>query len=201
VSGVKPRLAARDYKHANRRDGGFDLGQYKQFGIGLGLGLAVALGVWLYDHRAGAPVVAEASDQPQPRAAKDSGEETPPDNATDTPNAAEGPAAQDLAFYDMLPSFEVQVPKGKEAGAAAPASRTVVQPGAYVIQAGSYRNQPDAERVRSQLAKLGIAATIQNADNWHRVRIGPFRDLAKLNSTARELRAADIDAIVMRVGD
>lgn len=197
---MKPRLTARDYKHANRREGGFNLAQYKQFGVGLVAGLAVALGVWLHDHREGATLGADVT-EPQPRAPKESAEETPPDNATDTPNAAEGPAAQDLAFYDMLPSFEVQVPKGREAAAAPPASRVVEQPGAYVIQAGSYRNQPDAERVRSQLAKLGIAATIQNADNWHRVRIGPFRDLAKLNATTRELRAADIDAIVMRVGD
>ncbi|MET0280610.1 MAG: SPOR domain-containing protein [Steroidobacteraceae bacterium] len=199
MNGSKPRLAARDYKQSGRRDGGFDLLQYRQFGAGLVVGLLAALGVWLYDHRSGA--AGGDAEAPQPRAASDAAEETPPDNATDTPSANEGPAAQDLAFYDMLPSFEVEVPKGRDARAAAPASRVVEQPGAYVVQAGSYRNQSDAERVRSQLAKLGIAATIQNADNWHRVRIGPFRDLGKLNATTRELRAADIDAIVMRVGD
>jgi cell division protein FtsN len=196
---AKPRLAARDYKQSGRREGGFDLLQYKQFGAGLAVGLVLALGVWLYDHRSGA--AGDAAEPPQPRAAADAAEETPPDNATDTLSASEGPAAQDLAFYDMLPSFEVEVPKGRDARVAAPASRVVEQPGAYVVQAGSYRNQPDAERVRSQLAKLGIAATIQNADNWHRVRIGPFRDLAKLNAVTRELRAANIEAIVMRVGD
>ena len=54
-------------------------------------------------------------------------------------------------------------------------------PGVYVLQAGSYRNQPDAERMRSMLAKQGIEATVQrvqvDADVWHRVRIGPIRDL------------------------
>jgi cell division protein FtsN len=190
VSGAKPRVSARDYKHAGRADGGgFDLNQYRQFGLGLGIGLAVALGVWIY-HMRSVPTT-QLAEQPLPQAAPASGEETP----------AEQEPANDYDFYDMLPKFEVQVPAKERAAGAAPATRPVEQPGAYVIQVGSYRNLPDAERLRLQLQKLGIDATIQHADSWHRVRIGPFRDLAKLNTIRRELRAADIDAIVMRVGD
>jgi hypothetical protein len=33
------------------------------------------------------------------------------------------------------------------------------------------------------------------------VRIGPISDLARLNATRKSLRDADIDAIVVRVGD
>ena len=32
-----------------------------------------------------------------------------------------------------------------------------------------------------------------DADVWHRVRIGPFRDLDRLNATRRQLRAAGIE--------
>ena len=79
------------------------------------------------------------------------------------------------------------------------------QPGAYVLQVGSYKNEAEAERVRGQLAKQGIEATVQrvavDADVWHRERIGPFRDLARLNATRKELRAAGIDIMMLRVGD
>jgi cell division protein FtsN len=40
-----------------------------------------------------------------------------------------------------------------------------------------------------------------DADVWHRVRIGPLRDLAKLNAIRGQLRTADIDAILIRLGD
>jgi hypothetical protein len=33
------------------------------------------------------------------------------------------------------------------------------------------------------------------------VVIGPISDLSKLNATRRQLRAADIDALIIRVGD
>ncbi len=40
-----------------------------------------------------------------------------------------------------------------------------------------------------------------DADVWHRVRIGPISDLAELNRIRDRLRSADIDALVIRVGD
>jgi cell division protein FtsN len=84
-------------------------------------------------------------------------------------------------------------------------SAKVERPGVYVLQAGSYRNQADAERVRAQLGKQGIPATVQrvavDTDVWHRVRVGPVRDLTQLNRMRDSLRAADIDALVIRVGD
>ena len=121
-----------------------------------------------------------------------------------TPAGDEAGGAQ-YDFYEMLPKFEVVVPeKDRDVKPDAPAS-TVERPGVYVLQAGSYRNQPDAERVRSQLALQGIQAVVQrvavDADVWHRVRIGPISDLRELNRVRDRLRAADIDALVIRVGD
>jgi cell division protein FtsN len=40
-----------------------------------------------------------------------------------------------------------------------------------------------------------------DADTWHRVRIGPITDLNQLNRLRTRLRQADIDALVIRVGD
>ena len=75
----------------------------------------------------------------------------------------------------------------------------------YFLQAGSYRDFGEADRVRSQLARQDIAASVQrvavDSDVWHRVRIGPVRDLTQLNHLRQQLQAADIDTLVIRVGD
>jgi len=104
-----------------------------------------------------------------------------------------------------LPKFEVVVPeKDHEVKQDLPAAK-IERPGVYVLQAGSYRNFADADRVRVQLAKLGLDAKVQrvavDTDVWHRVRIGPVNDLERLNKMRAQLHAADFDALVIRVGD
>ena len=105
----------------------------------------------------------------------------------------------------MLPKFEVVVPERDRDVSGEPPAAPISRPGVYVLQAGSYRNLSDAERVRKQLALQGIEAKVQrvavDADVWHRVRIGPVDDLAELNRLRRQLQAADVDALVIRVGD
>jgi cell division protein FtsN len=194
MSGRRP-LPTRDYKHGGRASG-LDLSQYRQFGAGLAAGLVVALGVWLYDHRA---IPAEQIEEsvPRPRAADET-----QDAASADP--AEDPATQ-FDFYDMLPKYEVVVSEQERDVRRDQPSVPVVQPGAYVVQAGSYRNQVEAARVRDKLVKQGIEATIQKVtvdeDEWFRVRVGPYRDLDRINATRRALRTADIDALIIRVGD
>ena len=75
----------------------------------------------------------------------------------------------------------------------------------YVLQAGSYRNEADANRVRAQLSMQGVDAKVQrvavDTDVWHRVRIGPISNLDELNKVRKQLQAAEVDALVIRVGD
>lgn len=188
------RPTARDYKTMR---GGTDPGRYRQFVYGLASGLAVALLVFVVmNQRALQDRDEPARPRPEPRIAPE-----PADSAASGGEAT----AEQYDFYEMLPKFEVVVPeKDRDVKRDAPAS-PVERPGVYVLQAGSYRNQPDAERVRSQLALQGITAVVQrvavDADVWHRVRIGPISDLAELNRIRDRLRSADIDALVIRVGD
>ena len=77
--------------------------------------------------------------------------------------------------------------------------------GTYVLQGGSYKNFADADRVRAKLALQGIEShaqkvTIEN-DTWYRIRIGPTSKLDELNRTRGILHKADVDALVIRVGD
>jgi len=81
----------------------------------------------------------------------------------------------------------------------------VERPGVYVLQAGSYRQQEVADRTREQLKRQGIDANVQRVavdeDVWYRVRIGPITDLAEVNRLHARLRAADLDPLVIRVGE
>lgn len=184
------RLMSRDYKLSRRRVG--ILSRAREFGAGIALGLAVAAVAGLYGRSLLHPALAPPEPQkPEPQKV------TPPD--------PEAPAARQYDFYEMLPKFEVVVPeKDHEVKQDLPAAK-IERPGVYVLQAGSYRNFADADRVRVQLAKLGLDAKVQrvavDTDVWHRVRIGPVNDLERLNKMRAQLHAADFDALVIRVGD
>jgi cell division protein FtsN len=81
----------------------------------------------------------------------------------------------------------------------------IERPGVYVLQPGVFRNLEEAERLQAKLLRLGVRSTLQrvsiDADVFHRVRIGPVGDLAELNRTRATLQRAEIDTVVIRVGD
>jgi cell division protein FtsN len=190
------RLSARDYKSAPRRS--LDVSKWREFGYGALAGVVVASMAFVYiggrAHRS-----AEAADAPRPEPQR-----TAP--AQPDPSAATARPAEKYDFYEMLPNFEVVVPeKDKEVKRDLPAAAKIERPGVYVLQAGSYRNQADADRVQKQLALQGVQAKVQrvavDADVWHRVRIGPINNLEQLNKVRKQLQAAEVDALVIRVGD
>ena len=195
------RLTARDFKGSRR--GGFDLGRWREFGIGLGAGLLVALVIYVGDHRA-PPVGELPAPHPDKRPAAAAGDAGAAGDASATGGTADSGAGH-YDFYEMLPKFEVVVPEKERDVRRVDAAAPIEQPGVYFLQAGSYRDFAEADRVRAQLARQDITATVQrvavDADVWHRVRIGPIRDLAQLNRLRQQLQAADIDTLVVRVGD
>lgn len=186
----------RDYKHTRRRSSnGSDLSGIAGFIAGLALGLAVALGVYLYDRR------------PEVRTAQQSAPVTRDEAPTPSePAPASQRAETQFDFYEMLPKFEVVIPEqdGKVPPAAAGAG-PVAKPGAYILQAGSFRNLADADRMRALIAMQGVESKIQKVtidkDTWHRVRVGPITNLQNLESTRSKLRQARIEALVIRVGE
>jgi hypothetical protein len=204
---TRRRLTSRDYKSTRRS--GFDLTRWKEYGIGFGAGLAVALVVFITDHRPTDPTA--IAERPTPRKADaDAATGTGSGHAVGSGNGAEAGDGSSpdreskFDFYDMLPKFEVVVPE-KERGTRVAPTAQVDRPGVYFLQAGSYHNFADADRVRAQLAKQGIDASVQrvqvDSDVWHRVRVGPIRDLNQLNRLRAQLRASDVDSLVVRVGD
>jgi cell division protein FtsN len=190
-------MTARDYKRTRPYQPPFS--GWTGLALGLGAGLLVGLAVFWIDRRGdetavdatGAAPPAEPAAQPPPMSAR----------ATETAPSPE--AAERYDFYDMLPKFEVVVPeREKDVRPGAP-SAPLDKPGNYVLQAGSYRDFAEADRIRAQLALQGIDSKVQkvsvDTDTWHRVRIGPISDLKELNRIRERLHEADIDVLLIRV--
>jgi cell division protein FtsN len=187
------RHGARDYKSARgRRSSG---ARWQDFAMGLVAGAVVGAMTWAFTHQG--QRVPVALDAPKPEAHK-----APPGDAA-PPDSGSGPQHYD--FYSMLPNFEVVVPEKEHDVKRDLPTAKIEKPGAYVLQAGSYRSEGDADRVARQLTLQNIDARVQrvalDTDVWFRVRVGPISDLAQLNKVRHQLQSADVDALVIRVGD
>ncbi|MGB7741107.1 MAG: SPOR domain-containing protein [Steroidobacteraceae bacterium] len=184
------RTLNRDYKDVRRHAPGQPFGGWAGFAAGLGVGLAVALGVHLYD-RNQVPVPSE----PIPAPAQSPASASASDDSAVT--AADTTAEPELDFYDMLPKQEVEVP-GKSGKAAVSAAQTPLPTGGAVLQAGSFKQSTEAEKMQAQLALVGISAKIQRAsvddETWYRVRIGPIATVEELRVVQSKLREAEISA-------
>jgi cell division protein FtsN len=187
---------ARDYRSKRKPGGGF--AGWMGVICGLAVGLAVAGIVYIKDHR---------TDTPAPQPARTNNSRPHGSEAPDAGGDSGAPedSAKSYDFYSMLPKFEVVVPeKDKDVK---PDIRGVPETrrGTYVLQAGSYKNFADADRIRAQLALQGVESKVQkvsvDSDTWHRIRIGPISQLDELNRLRAILRKADIDVLVIRVGD
>lgn len=192
------RLSARDYKRPASR--GFDPSRWREFGSGLLVGVVLAAALFAFAHRPrhGAPEV------PHPEPNRPA---LPSADAAEDPVDAAGTAAsgEHYDFYKMLPHFEVVVPEKERAVKSDIPTANIQRPGVYVLQAGSYRSEAEADRVAKQLSLEGIEAKVQrvavDTDVWYRVRIGPISKLDELNRMRHRLESADVDSIVIRVGD
>jgi cell division protein FtsN len=180
-------MVARDYKRSRSRRESFS--GWTGVLIGLVAGLSVGLALYFFDPRSPQDPGAEAPAAAEPASARESTGEEP---------------AERYDYYQMLPNFEVVVPE-KEVAMPRDAPEAVEKKGAYVLQAGSYRKFEEADRVRAQLALQGIESNVQRVaidnDTWHRVRVGPISDLGELNRVRNRLREAEVDFLVVRVGD
>ncbi len=172
--------------------------------FGLAIGLVVAAGV--YFRRTPSPADHAA---PTERSEPASAERTPAKRgapARGTP-AGSGEAAktndQRFDFYDILPQYEVVVPEVESTAGPSAKAKPVDEPGSYVLQAGSFGAAADAEKLKANLALLGIESRVQKVaiddEVYHRVRIGPITDLDKLNRIRRQLHDAHVNAMLMKV--
>jgi len=179
---------------ARRQTGsGQGLPGWAMLAIGLIIGLFVAFLVYLDD-----------LEQP-PTAAVDAGSGDDRDVAGDETAEVNKPRFE---FYSILPDLEVIVPDtpppDADAGSSPDANvGTETDPdGSYFLQVGSFRQGKQADRMKAKVSLLGLDVDIQTVnvggERWHRVRIGPYSDQARLGAAQRRLRENDIDYLVLR---
>lgn len=177
--------------------------------IGMVIGAGMAAGLAWYIMKSPSPFV-----QKEPVATK-----LPPDIAKPTPDAQPAAAASGVA--DGKPRFEFYkvLTDKQDATVAAPPAMPAVKPQpqktqavdnkpavadeAYVLQAGSFSNADDAEKLKARLALLGIEASTQTATIpdkgvWHRVRLGPYKNAEEMNKARALLKQNGVDATPMR---
>ena len=129
-------------------------------------------------------------------------------NTTDNKQSNEKPRFE---FYTILSELEVFVPE-PEIKTANTAESIESRNNAlsdnssdkkYLLQAGSFKSNADAERLKATLGLLGVQSSIEsvsiNNDSWHRVRIGPFSNPNNLRETLSTLKQNNIHAMTMEL--
>ena len=191
-------MATRRRRHnAKRRPGRSSLPGWAWLAMGLAIGVACAAVAFMIVNR---PAGERAPSTPAPPSAKEEPEQAPPAEQAD----AEA-GGNRFDFYELLPNLEVVVPDTEqhEPPQIKPRSEAL-PPGRYALQAGSFRHFNEADRLKAQIALLGITShiqkvTIDGKETWYRVRIGPLDDREQLQKTRARLDQEGIETMLLRV--
>ncbi|WP_071873181.1 SPOR domain-containing protein [Atopomonas hussainii] len=125
------------------------------------------------------------------------------------PKPAE-PAKPKYDFYTLLPESEVVVPPGAQPKAEAKkptetaptdgektADSEVAKPAKvaqFYLQAGAFRSDAAADKLRAQLLLLGEDVHVESGkvreETWYRVLAGPYKNETELKQAKQELSAA-----------
>ncbi len=111
------------------------------------------------------------------------------------------PAKPVYEFYTILPKTEVVVPDYEIKTRSREEKIGKRKPGYYVIQAGSFRDFIEADKLRATLALMGIESKVEKATVgnvvWNRVKIGPYSHSSKVSVMKKRLKKQGIDTIVI----
>ncbi len=114
-------------------------------------------------------------------------------------------------FYKVVPETELVIPEDEiqtglqQAPAAKESARaaSALPAEAIYLQAGSFRDKTHAEVLKTQLVALGFTCEVQtigidNANMYHRVRVGPFTDYVALDKSRQKLRELGYETQVVK---
>ncbi len=176
--------------------------------IGLAIGLFIKLIVYLdkqpENETSFAEAVQKELDQLRQRPAEPPADPEPEPETDNNENRKPR-----FNFYTILPELEVLIPDS-ELRIEHPKNRQTTTPAAqihsskrYVLQAGSFKNRADADRLKAQLTLIALDASIQpvsiNSQQWYRVRVGPFDNTRELHDSLNRLQQHGIQAMAMEL--
>ncbi|MBI6953251.1 SPOR domain-containing protein [Pseudomonas sp. CCOS 191] len=90
-------------------------------------------------------------------------------------------------------------------GQTPPPAPPVIKPAAttqFFLQAGSFRKQADADKVRAQIILLGQAVKVESGtvkeETWYRVMVGPFSNREQLTVAQKQLAGAGFSNLLLQ---
>jgi len=105
-------------------------------------------------------------------------------------------------FYSILPEMEVVIPESEIKTKKFRESIGKAEKGRYALQIGSFREPQKAEKLKAQLALLGVEAKIEKSfvgnTTWNRVKVGPFSKMQQVDRTRKQLLENRIDSVVVQ---
>jgi cell division protein FtsN len=172
--------------------------------VGMVLGLAIAGAVAWYLVKRPSPYLSnEPTNGGKPEA--ELSNSTPQLNQTPTTASPQAAAGADNAkprfeFYKILTDKQDNTAAAAKGGVGQPAAKG----SSFFLQAASFTNADDADKLKAKLALLGMEASVQTAtipDKGvrYRVRLGPYSSTDELNKANTVLKQNGImDAAPMR---
>lgn len=176
--------------------------------VGILVGVGMVAGVAWYLMKSPSPFAKKAQPavvKPQPEPAKPATPAT-----TDKSAATQGDGKPRFEFYKVLtdkqnaPSVEPAKPsdKSKPVEKTHPADNKIAIYEPQILQAGSFSNASDAEKLKAKLALLGVEANVQSANIpdkgvWYRVRLGPYKSAEEMNHARNFLKQNGVESTPM----
>lgn len=107
-----------------------------------------------------------------------------------------------LDFHEVLPNIDEVIAESEIVENEEPVEDRPDR--LYILQAGSYRNERDAESVKAKLALSGFEAVIQRVNindkgTYYRVRMGPYQSRRTLQRHKKQLADQGINALALRL--
>jgi len=207
---------AKDYKHRVPANRGRQPGKPRRKGIWVAsalAGAAVLVAVAFFWGDDGAPPEAAKTTQlpappihpPAQPEEKKPGKpaEKQIEKKPEEPKPQPKPTEPRFSFYKILPEKEVIIPESEIKAIKREESLAKLPSGqSYLLQAGSFPNLQDAERLKAHLTQLKVKSKIESVkiENavWYRVKIGPFNSLVDADKVRVYLRSNQIDSVVQK---
>jgi cell division protein FtsN len=86
---------------------------------------------------------------------------------------------------------------------AADATSSIPKSGQYLLQAGAFRNDKQADDLKARIAMLGLVGRVEVVQTpggeMHRVRLGPYATASELEQAKQKLAGGGLPAVAIRV--
>ncbi len=186
---------SRDYKPRSKKDNSGNP-FLSGFLIGFLLGVILTAGLTMYiqgdtspfrDHKGKSTTI-----EPLTESVKE-------DGAEDTATSEQAEPEDKFDFYTILPKTESTVTEEEIAQ-----TDITTKTENYFLQVGSFKSESDADNLKANLALQGFEAIVQTATipeqgTWHRVRVGPLKNIDAINKIRSELLANNFKADLIKV--